>query len=140
VFGQWHGLRYGNGDLNSLDEMRDDLLDHVAARALQDPTLSADPEGTVLRTAAECALGVLSLSTLWVAGDHMGEGSAHLFQLIALVAEAGIRATAYRTRSGPWPGPACRWPGSVTCSTPIPSGSPPTWTTSIVGSPNRSRT
>ncbi|AWS43773.1 hypothetical protein DKM19_22900 [Streptosporangium sp. 'caverna'] len=32
-----------------------------------------------------------------VAGDHRGEDSAHLFQLITLVAKAGTRATTYRT-------------------------------------------
>lgn len=61
TFRRWHWLRYGDLSLKSLQEMCDELLDHVAARALEDPTLSAAPSRTVLRTAAECALGVLSL-------------------------------------------------------------------------------
>ncbi|MFF0065739.1 immunity 49 family protein [Streptomyces sp. NPDC005279] len=47
----------------------DDLLDHVAARVLEDPTLSAAPSRIILRTAAECALGVLSLGAVFPNGD-----------------------------------------------------------------------
>lgn len=61
TFGRWHSLRYGALSLKSLQETCDELLDHVAARALADPTLSTVPSRIVLRTAAECALGVLSL-------------------------------------------------------------------------------
>lgn len=61
AFDRWHGLRYDRLSLKSLQEMGDELLDHVAARALADPTLGAASARTVLRTAAECALGVLSL-------------------------------------------------------------------------------
>lgn len=61
AFDRWHGLRYDRLSLKSLQEMGDELLDHVAARALEDPGLGAASARTVLRTAAECALGVLSL-------------------------------------------------------------------------------
>ncbi|WP_406471768.1 immunity 49 family protein [Streptomyces sp. NBC_01615] len=61
AFDRWHGLRYDRLSLKSLQEMGDELLDHVAARALEDPTLGAASARTVLCTAAECALGVLSL-------------------------------------------------------------------------------
>ncbi|MEU5428928.1 hypothetical protein AB0H73_25520 [Streptomyces olivoreticuli] len=41
AFGRRHGLRYDRLSLAGLREMRDELLDHVAARALQDPALTA---------------------------------------------------------------------------------------------------
>ncbi|AWW36087.1 immunity 49 family protein [Streptomyces cadmiisoli] len=59
--GRWHWLRHGGLSLKGLGEMRDELLDHVAARTVDDPALDAAHTRTVLRTAAECALGVLSL-------------------------------------------------------------------------------
>lgn len=58
---RWHVLRYADLSLTKLQEMCDELLDHAAARTLEDPTLSAAPSRIVLRTPAECALGVLSL-------------------------------------------------------------------------------
>lgn len=61
AFGRWHWLRYGGLSLKGLQEMGDELLDHVAARAVTDPALRAAPSRTVLLTAAECALGVLGL-------------------------------------------------------------------------------
>ncbi|KAB2337892.1 immunity 49 family protein [Actinomadura rudentiformis] len=63
TLGRWKWLRYGGLSLKSLQEMRDELLDHVAARTFEDPTLSTVPSRMVLRTAAECALGVLDLGT-----------------------------------------------------------------------------
>ncbi|WKK23483.1 immunity 49 family protein [Streptomyces olivoreticuli] len=60
AFSRWHRLRYDTLSLAGLQEMCDELLDHVAARALEDPAL-ADPARMVLRTAAECAYGVLDL-------------------------------------------------------------------------------
>ncbi|MCX5103954.1 Imm49 family immunity protein [Streptomyces sp. NBC_00439] len=41
--------------------MRDELLDHVAARAAQDPALNDETARAALRTAAECSLGALSV-------------------------------------------------------------------------------
>jgi hypothetical protein len=61
VIRRWHALRYDDLSLRGLQEMCDELLDHLAARTLEDPTLSAAPSPGVLRTAAETALGVLSL-------------------------------------------------------------------------------
>ena len=39
VFGRWHSMRYGSFRLNRLREMADELLDHVAARALTESGL-----------------------------------------------------------------------------------------------------
>ncbi|MEX0174245.1 immunity 49 family protein [Streptomyces sp. LMG1-1-1.1] len=62
TFGRWHDLRYGSGmSLTGLGEARDELLDHVGARTLEDPALAADPSRAALLTAAECALGVLGI-------------------------------------------------------------------------------
>ncbi|MCX4980175.1 immunity 49 family protein [Streptomyces sp. NBC_00572] len=61
VFDDWHDLRYGGMSLSRLGKTRDELLDHVGARTLEDPALAADSSRTVLLTAAECALGVLGL-------------------------------------------------------------------------------
>ncbi len=44
-----------------LNDMRDELLDHVAARAAQDPALNDETARAALRTAAECSLGALSV-------------------------------------------------------------------------------
>ncbi|MDX3646302.1 immunity 49 family protein [Streptomyces sp. MB09-02B] len=60
TFGYWRGLYYGAYSLTALREMRDELLDHVAARTLRDPAPD-DNVRTVLRTAAECSLGLLSV-------------------------------------------------------------------------------
>lgn len=56
-----HDLRYGGMSLGSLGEARDELLDHVGARTLEDPALVTDSSRTVLLTAAECALGILGI-------------------------------------------------------------------------------
>ncbi|MFG3343658.1 immunity 49 family protein [Streptomyces sp. NPDC048018] len=60
AFGHWHNMRYGSFGLDRLRDMRDDLLDHVAARSLSVPELD-DASRVALRTAAECSLGVISL-------------------------------------------------------------------------------
>lgn len=39
-----------------LQEMHDELVDHIAARTLEDPALD-ESSRTALRTAAECSLG-----------------------------------------------------------------------------------
>ncbi|KJY34440.1 immunity 49 family protein [Streptomyces sp. KS 21] len=62
VYDHWHGLRFGGLlSLKGLHETRDDLLDHVGAQTLADPELSGAVVRRALRTAAECALGELSL-------------------------------------------------------------------------------
>ncbi|WP_229911163.1 immunity 49 family protein [Streptomyces aurantiogriseus] len=58
---RWHPLRHDSLHLRGLRELRDELLDHVAARTLDDPLHGMHPPLTVLITAAECALGELSL-------------------------------------------------------------------------------
>ena len=55
----WMDLRAGDMSLVRLGELRDDLLDHVGARTVEDPALEADASREALLTAAECALGVL---------------------------------------------------------------------------------
>ncbi|MER7948486.1 immunity 49 family protein [Streptomyces sp. NPDC096079] len=62
AFDRWHDLRYGGMSLSRLGELRDELLDHVGARTLEeDPALVADSSRAALLTAAECALGVLGI-------------------------------------------------------------------------------
>ncbi|MFD9030863.1 immunity 49 family protein [Streptomyces sp. NPDC059567] len=68
AFTRWHRMCYDTFSLGRLREMGDELLDHVAARALEDPALD-EPSRTVLRTAAECSLGVISLGC-WPNGDQ----------------------------------------------------------------------
>ncbi|MEV6674252.1 immunity 49 family protein [Streptomyces sp. NPDC051162] len=60
TFGRWHRLRYDDLSLAGLQVLRDELLDHVAARVLEDPALTATSR-LALRTAAECAYGVLDI-------------------------------------------------------------------------------
>ncbi|MFF8375668.1 immunity 49 family protein [Streptomyces sp. NPDC015661] len=60
AFGRWHSMRYASFRLDGLRGMSDELLDHVAARTLSAPELD-DASRVVLLTAAECALGVISL-------------------------------------------------------------------------------
>ncbi|MFD7256342.1 immunity 49 family protein [Streptomyces sp. NPDC059874] len=60
AFGQWHWMQYGGMSMNRLGEMRDELLDHAAARSANDLTLDG-PLRDVLHTAAECSLGLLSI-------------------------------------------------------------------------------
>ncbi|MGW7332053.1 Imm49 family immunity protein [Streptomyces sp. NPDC054840] len=61
TFGRWHGLRYDSLSLKGIQETGDELLDHVGALTFQDPQLEGAPGRLALRTAAECALGVLTL-------------------------------------------------------------------------------
>ncbi|WP_223835600.1 immunity 49 family protein [Streptomyces venezuelae] len=63
TFGRWHSLRYGSLSIKGIQEMGDELLDHVGALSLQDPQLESAPGRLALATAAECALGVLTLGT-----------------------------------------------------------------------------
>ncbi|MFF5517000.1 immunity 49 family protein [Streptomyces coeruleorubidus] len=58
---RWHTMRYDCYSDEELQAMRDDLLDHLAARTLTDPRLGTARSRIVLRTAAECALGFLDL-------------------------------------------------------------------------------
>ncbi|MFJ9677599.1 immunity 49 family protein [Streptomyces sp. NPDC101194] len=58
--GRWHGMRYDDASPEKLQEMRDELLDHIAARTVAEPVLDEQAH-TALRTAAECSLGVLSI-------------------------------------------------------------------------------
>ncbi|MFB7836031.1 immunity 49 family protein [Streptomyces sp. NPDC056056] len=60
TFGRWHTMQYGGMRLDDLGVMRDELLDHAAARFASPPELDTAPL-EVLRTAAECALGLLSV-------------------------------------------------------------------------------
>ncbi|MGW0712070.1 immunity 49 family protein [Streptomyces sp. NPDC002643] len=60
TYGRWHRMRYGDLSLDSLRELGDELLDHVAARTVADPALD-EAAFTALRTAAECYHGVLSV-------------------------------------------------------------------------------
>ncbi|WP_351237618.1 immunity 49 family protein [Streptomyces sp. NPDC002133] len=68
AFSRWHSMRYDTFSLRMLREMGDELLDHVAARTLEDPALD-EQSRTVLRTTAECSLGVISLGC-WPNGDQ----------------------------------------------------------------------
>ncbi|MEU6883345.1 immunity 49 family protein [Streptomyces sp. NPDC046712] len=68
AWGRWHSMRYDSVSPRRIREFADELLDHVAARALKDPTLD-DTARSALRTAAECHLGVLSIDC-WPNGDQ----------------------------------------------------------------------
>lgn len=63
TFGRWHSLRYDSLSIKGIQEMGDELLDHVGALTHQDPQLEGAAGRPALRTAAECALGVLTLGT-----------------------------------------------------------------------------
>ncbi len=60
AFSRWHSLRYDSLSLAKIRAMQDELLDHVAARTAQGGTLDTSAR-SVLQTAAECALGALSV-------------------------------------------------------------------------------
>ncbi|UQX04513.1 Imm49 family immunity protein [Streptomyces sp. RerS4] len=60
AFGRWHWMQYGGMSMPQLETMRDELLDHAAARLAHDPRLDA-PLRDVLHTAAQCSLGLLSI-------------------------------------------------------------------------------
>ncbi|GGT34100.1 hypothetical protein GCM10010271_42780 [Streptomyces kurssanovii] len=57
---RWHWMRYDDPSPDKMQEMRDELLDHVAARTVDDPALD-ESSRTALRTAVECSLGALSV-------------------------------------------------------------------------------
>ncbi|MFD4144647.1 immunity 49 family protein [Streptomyces sp. NPDC058572] len=57
---RWHWMRYDDPSPEKLQEMRDELLDHIAARSVEDPALD-ETSRSALRTAAECSLGALSV-------------------------------------------------------------------------------
>ncbi|MFF4531569.1 immunity 49 family protein [Streptomyces sp. NPDC001407] len=62
VFHRYHGLLYDDLSLKGLREMRDDLLDHAAARIAVNPEIALDEVSrTALLTAAECSLGIMSV-------------------------------------------------------------------------------
>ncbi|MER0481409.1 immunity 49 family protein [Streptomyces sp. Edi2] len=58
---RWHTMQYDCYSDEELQAMRDDLLDHIAARTVAGPEPGTAPSRIVLRTAAECALGLMSL-------------------------------------------------------------------------------
>ncbi|MYW15646.1 hypothetical protein GT039_08590 [Streptomyces sp. SID2955] len=58
---RWHRLRHDGCGPRQLDESAVELFDHVAARTVRAPALD-EAARLALRTAAECALGVLSIS------------------------------------------------------------------------------
>ncbi|MER6624137.1 immunity 49 family protein [Streptomyces sp. NPDC000931] len=63
AFGRWHDMRYGDMPLRrGLRELGEELSDHLAACTVSDPALDTPGSRTVLVTAAECAMGVLSLA------------------------------------------------------------------------------
>ncbi|MGX1267026.1 immunity 49 family protein [Streptomyces phaeoluteigriseus] len=63
AFGRWHDMRYGDMPLRrGLRELGEELADHVAARTVSDPVLRTPDSRVALMTAAECAMGVLSLA------------------------------------------------------------------------------
>ncbi|WP_171991006.1 immunity 49 family protein [Streptomyces sp. JHA26] len=63
AFGRWHDMRYGDMPLRrGLRELGEELADHVAARTVSDPALRTPDSRVALITAAECAMGVLSLA------------------------------------------------------------------------------
>lgn len=62
AIGHWSDMRHGSRPLRQgLREMCGDLLDLAAARTLEDPALDTPTSREVLLTAAECALGELTL-------------------------------------------------------------------------------
>ncbi|WP_030894243.1 immunity 49 family protein [Streptomyces sp. NRRL F-5053] len=59
----WHTMYYDNYTDELPHQLRDALLDHVAARTVADPEPDTESSHLVLRTAAQCALGILSITT-----------------------------------------------------------------------------
>ena len=60
AYARWHSLRYDSASPARIRAMADELLDHVAARAIAEPGLD-DKARAVAVTAAECVHGVLSV-------------------------------------------------------------------------------
>ncbi|GHB68273.1 hypothetical protein GCM10010347_43000 [Streptomyces cirratus] len=58
---RWYTMQYDCYADEELQGMRDELLDHMAARTVAGTEPGSVPSHVVLRTAAECALGLLSL-------------------------------------------------------------------------------
>ncbi|MGW7416780.1 immunity 49 family protein [Streptomyces sp. NPDC054863] len=56
-----HALQYKECRDEELRAIRDDLLDHLAARTVTDPQLEDASSRLVLRTVAECSLGLLAI-------------------------------------------------------------------------------
>ncbi|MET7361352.1 immunity 49 family protein [Streptomyces sp. NPDC005562] len=61
AFSRWHTMEYDCYSDGELQKMRDELLDHIAARTVADPEPGTAPSHIILRTAAQCALGLLDL-------------------------------------------------------------------------------
>lgn len=57
---QYLDMRHGSVTLGALQDLRNDLLDYVAAHVGPDPALSVPTAREALLTAAECSLGVLN--------------------------------------------------------------------------------
>ncbi|MER7766488.1 immunity 49 family protein [Kitasatospora sp. NPDC096140] len=60
VLGHWYDIE-DELTIGSVRSMGEELLDHLGALTLEDPTLAGADARAALRTAAECALGVLQL-------------------------------------------------------------------------------
>ncbi|MCX4673584.1 immunity 49 family protein [Streptomyces sp. NBC_01381] len=69
AFSRWHTMQYDCYSDEELQAMRDELLDHIAARTVADPEPGTAPSHIVLRTAAQCALGLVDLGC-YPKGDH----------------------------------------------------------------------
>ncbi|MER7413168.1 MULTISPECIES: immunity 49 family protein [Streptomyces] len=67
----WHTMYYDRYTDELPHRMRDALLDHVAARTVADPEPDTEPSSLVLRTAAQCALGILSLTAYPYGDQHV---------------------------------------------------------------------
>lgn len=76
----WTILEYGQLTLGGIHEMRDLLLDHVAARTLQDPALEV--ERTLLTTLGDLDLGAVGLGC-FPEGDFEIHSSHHLWSNIS---------------------------------------------------------
>ncbi|WP_406004894.1 immunity 49 family protein [Streptomyces sp. NBC_00637] len=63
AFSRWHDMVWTEMPLRrGLRELGEELADHLGARTVSDPALEMPDSRTALLTAAECAMGVLSLS------------------------------------------------------------------------------
>jgi hypothetical protein len=107
AFGRWHSLRYDSLNLADMQRMRDELLDHVAARIRTEPSAASDPlTRKVLRTAAECAYGVLDLGTfpngdflvtLTLCGESLSSEDFAFGDAVDLAPTAGTWTDAFAT-------------------------------------------
>lgn len=78
----WTILEYGQLTLSGIHEMRDLILDHVAARTLQDPALEVDVERTLLTTVGDLDLGAVGLGC-FPEGDFEIHSSHRLWNSIS---------------------------------------------------------